>query len=306
MKIIGHKKNIALLDKQISKNRLAHAYIFLGPENVGKFTVAVDLAEKLTGKNSQKINPDLIIIRPEEEGNNEPKIKTGKATTKKREIKIDQIREVQKQLSFFSENGKYKVAIIDEAERMNKQAQNALLKTLEEPNDFSVIILVTKNDKKLLPTIISRCQKIKFGPLTAEEIEEWSEEENIFKEKEKEKKEIVFWSMGRPGVVLKLVNEIDELEKRKKIRQKIENLMKQNLAEKFSLAEEMSKNKEELRQELGLWIIFLRQVLLQTSNSESARKKLLKIIEETEKSLEIMRDTNANARLALESLMLEF
>lgn len=305
MNIIGHKKNTNLLDRQISKNRLAHAYLFLGSESVGKFTVALNLAEKLTGRNSQKINPDLIIIRPEEENEKELDSKK-KKTTSKKEIKVEQIRELQRQMSFFSENGKYKVAIIDEAEKINKQAQNALLKTLEEPNDLSVIILITKNDKKLLPTIISRCQKIKFGPLTDSEIEEWAENENIFLGQEKEKKEIIFWSMGRPGLILKLIGDGDELEKRKNIRQKIENIFNQNLTEKFSLAEEMSKDKEASRQELGLWVIFLRQSLLKKSNLNIPASKSLEIIEKIEESLEIMRDTNSNTRLILENLLLKF
>ena len=305
MDIIGHKKNIALLDRQISKNRLAHAYLFLGPENVGKFTVALDLAEKLTGRSSQKINSDLIIIRPEEESRDELDNKKKKATSKK-EIKVEQIRELQRQMSFFSENGKYKVAIIDEAERLNKQAQNALLKTLEEPNDLSALILISKNEKKLLPTIISRCQKIKFGPLTDDEIEEWAKKENIFLGKEKEKKEIIFWSMGRPGLILKLVGDRSELEKRKIIQQKIENIFNQNLTERFSLAEDMSKDKEASRQELGLWIIFLRQLILKKNNLNIPASKTLQIIEKIEESLEIMRDTNSNTRLVLENLLLKF
>ncbi len=308
MGIIGHKKNIALLERQISKNRLAQAYLFWGPENVGKFTLALDLAEKLTGQRNQKVNSEMIIIRPNEEKNGDPEKKSvsDKKISSKKEIKVEQIRELQRKLSFFSEKGKYKVAIIDEAERMNKQAQNALLKTLEEPNDMSLIILTAQNDKKLLPTIISRCQKIKFGPLTKKEITEWADKENIFADKEKEKNEIIFWSLGRPGMILKLIRDPEELEKRKKAEEKLRNLLNQSLAERFLLMEEMSKGKEESRAELGFWVILLRQALLGENILNIPKAKILNIIAAIEKSLEIMRDTNSNTRLILENLALKF
>jgi len=309
MQIIGHQKQLNILNKSIERKRLAHAYLFLGPENVGKFTVALDLAEKLTGQSNQKINADLIIIRPGEDKNDGPEdkkpVKSGKTVSQKKEIKVEQIRELQRQFSFFSEDGKYKVAIIDEAEKLNKQAQNALLKTLEEPNDFSIIILVAKDDKKLLPTIISRCQKIKFGPLTETEIEDWAREKNIFFGKETEKDEIIFWSLGRPGLILQLIGDKNELEERRKIQVQLENMPSQNLTEKFSLAEEMSKEKETSRKALGFWIILLRQSLLKKNNLKISAAKALEIIKEIERSLEIMRDTNSNTRLVLENLFLK-
>ncbi len=307
MQIVGHKKQLNILNKSVEKNKLAHAYLFLGPENVGKFMIAMSLAEKLTGKSGQRINSNLVVIRPEEE------IKfakggaalSSKTASQKKEIKVEQIRELQRQFSFFPENGKYKVAIIDEAEKINKQAQNALLKTLEEPNAFSVIILVVKNDKKLLPTITSRCQKIKFNALSEIEIKKWAKKENIFHESSNED-EIIFWSLGRPGLILKLINDENELAKRKKIRHRLENLINQTLTEKFFLAEEMSKEREMSCEELGFWIILLRQSLLKKNNLKISASKSLKIIEEIEKSLEILRDTNSNVRLILENLMLKF
>lgn len=307
MNIIGHQKQLNILNKSIEKNKLAQAYLFLGPENVGKFTIALKLAEKLTGESSQKINSNLIIIQPEinmEKENTESK-KT-KNTSKKREVKIEQIRELQRKFSFFSGEGKYKIAIIDEADRLNKQAQNALLKTLEEPNDFSIVILVTKNEKKLLPTIISRCQKMKFGPLADEEIKKWSEKEKLFSGKEKEKDEIIFWSFGRPGLILKLSNDKEELEKRKKALSDLKNLTNQNLTEKFFLAEEMSKDRELSREELNFWTIILRQIFLKRIEIKIPAAKVPKLIEEINKSLEILKDTNANAKLILENLLLKF
>jgi hypothetical protein len=142
--------------------------------------------------------------------------------------------------------------------------------------------------------------------LTETEIEDWAKEKNIFFGKEKEKEEIIFWSLGRPGLILKLIDDKNELEERKKNQDRLENMINQNLTEKFSLAEEMSKEKEVSRKALGFWIILLRQSLLKKNNLKISATKALGIIKEIEKSLEIMRDTNSNARLILENLLLKF
>ncbi|PIP27427.1 MAG: DNA polymerase III subunit delta', partial [Candidatus Moranbacteria bacterium CG23_combo_of_CG06-09_8_20_14_all_39_10] len=162
MEIIGHQKIINLLDRAIAKDAVSHAYLFSGPESVGKFTVALDFAERLIG-NIDSISSDLISIKPEIEEN--------KGVIKKLDIKIEAIRNLLHKLSLTSVGGRYKVVIIDDADRLNRTAQNALLKTLEEPNAKVVLILVCQDERKLLPTIISRCQKMRFGLVKEAEIE---------------------------------------------------------------------------------------------------------------------------------------
>jgi len=162
MRIIGHQKIINYLDRSIEKDKISQAYLFCGPAHLGKFSLALEFAKKVTGELDKKINPDIIIISPET-GEKDGKIK-------KKDIKIEKIRELQQALSLSAYFGKYKVAIIDEAEKLTNASQNALLKTLEEPPQKTVIILITENVDKIIPTVKSRCVIKKFGLAKKKEI----------------------------------------------------------------------------------------------------------------------------------------
>ncbi|MBX4186657.1 MAG: DNA polymerase III subunit [Candidatus Doudnabacteria bacterium] len=145
-KIQGHKNQIALLEKALKNGKLAHAYIFAGSDGVGKRLVAKKLAYELLDIHGD-FHPDLIEV-------------TGEG-----DIKIEQIRDLAYKLSLKPYQAKYKVAIIDAADTMSTQAANALLKTLEEPKDYTYIFLITSNPNRLPKTILSRSQKINFGPV---------------------------------------------------------------------------------------------------------------------------------------------
>lgn len=286
--IIGHQKIINLLDKAILKNSVAGAYLFVGPKAVGKFTVALQFAEKLTG-GGQAINPNLIILKPEEEDG------------KKKDIKVEAVRELQQRLSLTAENGKYQVAIIDEADRLNQSAQNALLKTLEEPQEKVVLILIVENPKKILPTIWSRCQKKRFEIVSSEELEKNMPERNA------NKKEILFWSLGRPGLMLNFLNNAEELSLRQNAEKELQKLTKGNVAEKFALAENMAKGSEDIGQKIDWWLILLREVVLgQKNDLQLGKSKALELTEMMGKSLTLIKETNANNRLILENLFLNF
>jgi DNA polymerase-3 subunit delta' len=302
MEIVGHQKQLHILSKSRESNKLAQAYLFSGPAQVGKFSVALDFASKITEGKNPESNPNLIIVRPEEAPAEENK---KKVKSSKREIKIDQIREMQRKLSLSSGGKKYQVAIIDEAERLNKQAQNALLKTLEEPNDSSLIILVASSTQKILPTIISRCQKIKFGPVSPGEIEEWLEAAGILTTNTREKEKIIFWSLGRPGLIAQLAADKKALDYREETLAELKKLFTQNLAEKFLLLEEMSKDKEKAIKKLNLWIIVLRQTLLGKNLLALEPMRALQSLEAITASLAILRSTNSNTRLILENLLLK-
>lgn len=291
MNIIGHEKIADLLNRSITRGAIAHAYLFSGQKHLGKFTMAFEFAEKLVGSKAE-INPDLIIIKPETEEK--------KGITRKLDIKIEQIRELQHQLSLTSQGGRYKVVIIDDADRLNKMAQNALLKTLEEPNEKVVLILVSQDDKKLLATILSRCQRIKFGPVSEEDLKKHI---NVDR---KDGKKLIFWSLGRPGLLLCLINDKNELDFREKTLVEFKELPMKNITEKFSLAESMSKNTGNAAKKLNLWLVILREALFEKNLGIADRKKYLALMENINKSLELIKETNSNARLVLENLFLRF
>lgn len=161
--IQGHDKILTVLTRMVASRRFPHALLFCGPEGIGKHTTALALAQALLCgtdaegcgacsacvQAAQGNHPDLFLVEPE-----------------KGVIPIDRIRQLKRDLGRKSFAGGYKLCIIDDAEKMNEQAQNALLKTLEEPTPDTLIILVSGYPYLLLPTIVSRCQRFTFQPLS--------------------------------------------------------------------------------------------------------------------------------------------
>jgi DNA polymerase-3 subunit delta' len=183
--IKGHTKIINILRGYIRKERLPHALLFAGDEGIGKRLTAINLAKVLNcnalrvmsnglkkdtnhalrithydidccdecpscKKIDKLMHPDVFLIRPEGSGG---------------QIKVEPIRELQESLSYKPYEGRWKVAIIDDADALNISAANAFLSTLEEPPDEAIIILITSRPDMLLETILSRCQRLNFFPL---------------------------------------------------------------------------------------------------------------------------------------------
>lgn len=168
--LTGHSKQLATLRAALANQRLHHAYLFLGPEGIGKRTVARALAQaihcsELAGDYCGRCLNCASII----DGNHADVRFIGLLPDKK-EISIQQIRELERELRFRSFGGKQKIAIVDSAALMNAAAQNALLKTLEEPPANSLIILIAPNAGGLLATLRSRCLRLSFAPLPRAEV----------------------------------------------------------------------------------------------------------------------------------------
>jgi DNA polymerase-3 subunit delta' len=166
--LVGHEKILKFLERAVLDARPAHAYLFTGLEGVGKKLVSVRFACMLNCPDPigdrfascpvcQKIaaekHPDVTVERPE-----------------KGAIRIDRIRNIQSSLKYAPVEGNWRVVIIDDAHLINRSAQNALLKTLEEPPASHMLILITANPNLLLSTVRSRCRRIRFGSLSREEI----------------------------------------------------------------------------------------------------------------------------------------
>jgi len=170
--ILGQPQAINLLKRAIEKNRLSHAYLFYGMRGVGKKTTAYAFAGTLFCKASKEgkpcstcpsckkltkaIHPDFMLIFPE-----------------KKEITISQIRKVREFIRYRPVEAEYQVVLIEEAEKMNPEAANALLKSLEEPPEYTIFILLTQNPSRMLPTILSRCQPVRFNPIPTAKLKEF-------------------------------------------------------------------------------------------------------------------------------------
>ena len=160
--LIGHASVAAFLDKAWHGGRLAHAYLFVGPEHVGKMTAARHLARLVLGGGTPLArHPDLLVV---ERGRD---AKTGKFHA---DIVLDQVHALRGWLARGALLGGWKVAVIDGAQYLNKEAANALLKSLEEPQPRTLIILLTDAADRIYPTIRSRCQTVVLGRVRRAEI----------------------------------------------------------------------------------------------------------------------------------------
>ena len=188
--VIGHRRIVALLARSVARDWLPPSLIFSGPAGVGKRLTAVTVAQALNCLNpsaqhpspgtehqapgtrhqapevdacgvcaacnriARGVHPDVLVLEPGDTGS----------------IKIEQVRDVVDRAAYRPFEGKRRVVIIDEADALVPAAQNALLKTLEEPPSLSVFILVTARPDVLLPTVSSRCPRLNFRPLSPNEI----------------------------------------------------------------------------------------------------------------------------------------
>ncbi|MFQ5684265.1 MAG: DNA polymerase III subunit delta' [Candidatus Binatia bacterium] len=163
--IVGHTKQLQTLRWALEKDRLHHAYLFVGPEGIGKKTVAIALAMAVQcGERTHDFCggcADCSRIR----NGNHPDVRVVELSTGKKEISIQQVRDLQRELAFRPFSGRKKIVVLDSAPLMNTSAQNALLKTLEEPPGDSLLILIATSTGGLLPTLLSRCLRLSFAPL---------------------------------------------------------------------------------------------------------------------------------------------
>jgi DNA polymerase-3 subunit delta' len=148
---IGNEKAIEFLNRSLTSGKIAQTYIFVGPNDLGKATIALAFVRNLQG-DYEGFNSDLHILEPEEN---------------KKNISIEQVREFIKMLNLSSFLNSYKIGLIKEADLLTPEAQNALLKTLEEPKEKVIIILLVTAEEKLPLTILSRGQILYFYPVAA-------------------------------------------------------------------------------------------------------------------------------------------
>ena len=194
--LIGHQKQLNYLKKITESGKIPQALLFSGEAQLGKKTIALEFISRLFEEpDISKIlgHPDFILIEPQQ-----------------KQIQIDQIRELAFRLSLKPIKAQLKAVIIAECHSMTRDAQNCFLKTLEEPKGNTLLILVTDKPNFLFPTIISRCQIIKFYPVKKDEIKRYLKNQEGLSEGEIE--EILEISRGRPGLSIELASSKDKFE----------------------------------------------------------------------------------------------
>ncbi|MCK5140251.1 MAG: AAA family ATPase [Thermodesulfovibrionia bacterium] len=225
--IIGQEQAIGILRGCVQRNRIAHAYLFAGEDGIGKKLTAINFAKTLNCQNNRNA---LRVTSNEAKTTSHTAlrithyeidccdtcpscIKINKSshpdvffiTSTDGQIRVDVIRGLEESLSLKSFEGKWKIAIIDEAEKLNQSAANAFLKTLEEPPEQSLLILVSSMPDFIPKTILSRCQQIKFSPLPLAKMSELLKDRKILNELKSNEEDARIRSMlsgGRLGLTL--------------------------------------------------------------------------------------------------------
>ena len=253
--ITGHEQQKNILRRALANERVAHAYLFEGAEGIGKKLMALAFARALLCLQGTGCG-DCVACRKVDH-NNHPDVHL--IDSAEAAIKIDQIRELQQQLSLRPLEGQYKVCLIDGAEYLTAGAANALLKTLEEPQPNTVMILLSGRPDQLLPTIRSRCQRLPFRRLSLRQLSALLSQRLDFNETE-----ISVLAALSDGSFKKALGQKQQLflEKRRELIQALSALSPGSNIPTLSLAEELAEEKESLQDFLDIFQAFFRDLLL--------------------------------------------
>lgn len=266
--VFGHDWAVDMLQRHVAGQTLRHAYLFTGPSGVGRRTLALRLAQALNCpsltqpgvpcrqcRTCKQIeagqNVDLMIIQAESEAGT---------------LKVEQIREVQKFLSLKPYLSPYKIVIFLRFQEANANAQNALLKTLEEAPEYGLLLLTADNAEQLLPTITSRCEILRLRPLPADVVAEFLQTRQINTD---HARLLAHLSGGRPGYALRLSSDEKALAFRSEKLDELVHLLAAKRRERFNYAEKLVKDKDGFRQTLLIWLSYWRDLLLQTSSAQT-------------------------------------
>jgi len=319
--VIGQDKILSLLDYSLKTDAIAHAYLLVGPRHVGKGTLAINLAQALNCDGPELPCGQCRSCQRILEGKHADVTPIG--LDSKTEIGIDDIRGLQRLANLPPYEGKCKVFIIDDAEYLSTEAANSLLKILEEPPPRVVWLLLAAEEEKLLPTIISRCQRLELKPVPSERIQEvLVSSYNVDADKAKLLTQLCH---GRLGWAVSALANGDILEQRSQRIDKLVSLLTTGLEQRFAYAQELasqfSQNRRSGAEILETWLDWWRDLMLikggcqeaiinvdyEIALEEQARGLSLNEIEGFLANLGLLQEEiskNVNPRLAWEWLML--
>jgi DNA polymerase III subunit delta' len=267
--VIGHEWAAHLLQQHIERGELRHAYLFTGPPGVGRRTLALRFAQAINCLNPpapgepcgacrlcrqtermQQVDLSVVALEPE-----------------RTEIRIEQIRTLQHTLSLTPIEARYRVALLLRFEQANANAQNSLLKTLEEAPEKVILLLTASDAENLLPTITSRCEVLRLRPAVVETLAALLEQKyHLPPEKARR---LAHLSSGRVGYALRLNAEPALLQQRQDWLEDLQRLLQQPLRARFAFAGQKAGyrgrariDREGLRQMLLVWESFWRDLLL--------------------------------------------
>jgi len=299
--IIGQEFAKKYLTNSMRKNKINHAYMFEGIEGIGKKKFAGELSRILLNSENVDSSPDYINIYPDGSS-----------------IKIAQIRKLQTDI-IIKPHKDYKIYIINDAEKMTIEAQNALLKTLEEPPGYAIMILITSNKQALLDTIKSRCEIIKFLPISLLDLKKYLIKNGV---DEQRAQLLATFSRGSIEKALELSESAEFAIMREDIQSYIQTILDKNIIEILEIPNNMDKYKKEVISILDMMVNYFRDMMLLKEkvdksmiiNSDkiifiqnmskkitySQVSKIIDIIEETKKKIK----SNCNFNISIQVMAL--
>lgn len=276
--IVGHTKQKKYFQNLIQNDALSHAYLFSGPEMIGKRTFALELANNILGDGFEQ-NPDFKLIAP----------KTEDGESK---IYIEDIRDLKKFLSLKAYSGGRRVVIFDDAHCLTPEAANAFLKTLEESPVGSLTILVSSVPGLILPTILSRCEEVRFIGASEKEVNNYLGDKKL---KQDDKEFLTKLAGGRIGLMERLISGDGIIEAKKAV-DDLRKLLNSGIYEKMDYAKKVHETGD-YQPRVDYWLNWVSASVCNSPKNEKIVKELLSLSS-------LVSQPQFNHRLALENFLL--
>lgn len=258
--IVGHEQIKEHMQAAIRDKKPFHAYLFQGEEGVGKEALARTFAAGLQCQSESADKPckECVSCRQMESGNQPDFIWV---TREKASLGVDEIREqLCNTMDIKPFSSPYKIYLVPEAEKMTEAAQNALLKTIEEPPEYGIVILMTSNISALLPTIQSRCLTMEFRPLSTAVVESYVKEH--CQVPDYQARASAAFAQGNLGKAMRYAKSEDFIERKDHIISLLRHVEQMDLSEMLAVIKDLGTRKDEVRDYIDLMVLWYRDVLL--------------------------------------------
>ena len=258
--IVGHEQIKEHMQAAIRDKKPFHAYLFQGEEGVGKEALARTFAAGLQCQSESTDKPckECVSCRQMESGNQPDVIWV---TREKASLGVDEIREqLCNTMDIKPFSSPYKIYLVPEAEKMTEAAQNALLKTIEEPPEYGIVILMTSNISALLPTIQSRCLTMEFRPLSTAVVESYVKEH--CQVPDYQARASAAFAQGNLGKAMRYAKSEDFIERKDHIISLLRHVEQMDLSEMLAVIKDLGTRKDEVRDYIDLMVLWYWDVLL--------------------------------------------